>query len=125
MSQEETEIRAVIRTYFEGMHEASAEKTRAVFRPEARITGYLPDGLASLDVEAFAGLCARVQPSPAARGDAERLDVLSVEIAGATAVARVRDDYDGNTFLDTLTLLRDADGWRIHDKLFHVEGPAG
>ncbi|MGD2007355.1 MAG: nuclear transport factor 2 family protein, partial [Cellvibrionales bacterium] len=43
--------------------------------------------------------------------------------AGQTAVARVRDDYLGLTFLDTLSLI-EADGeWRIINKLFHVEGP--
>ena len=43
---------------------------------------------------------------------------------GKTAVARVRDDYLGLTFLDSISLLR-ADGrWQIYNKLFHVEGPA-
>ena len=47
-----------------------------------------------------------------------------VGIADETAVARVRDDYLGMTFHDSLSLLL-ADGrWQIYTKLFNVEGPA-
>ena len=58
------------------------------------------------------------------RGEPARLDVLTLEIAGNTAVARVRDDYLGATYLDTLSLVKE-EGWRIYNKLYHVEGPAG
>ena len=36
--------------------------------------------------------------------------MLSIEIAENTAVARVRDDYLGKTFLDTLSFLKVGDG---------------
>ena len=53
-----------------------------------------------------------------------RLDIVSMEISGETAVARVRDGYLGMTFLDTLSLLF-ADGRsQIYTKLFNVEGAA-
>jgi hypothetical protein len=54
-----------------------------------------------------------------------RLEVLSLEVAGNAAVARVRDDNLGLTFLDTLSFLRSDGQWSIYNKLFHVEGPAG
>ena len=38
---------------------------------------------------------------------------------------RVRDDYLGMTFMDTLSLLKTDDKWSIYNKLFHVEGAAG
>lgn len=121
---DEDAIRAVIRTYFECMHESSAEKAAAAFHPHARITGFLDGDLAAMSVEQFGAMCADHQPSPAAQGVPERLDVVDLHIDGDTAVARVRDDYLGLTFLDTLTFLKLDDAWRIHDKLFHVEGPA-
>jgi len=40
-------------------------------------------------------------------------------------VARVRDDYLGYTFLDSLSLLKSEGEWRIYNKLFHVEGDVG
>ena len=58
------------------------------------------------------------------KGEAARLDILSIDMAGDTAVTRVRDDYLGLTFLDTLSLLKTDGNWRIYNKLFHVEGSA-
>ena len=121
---DELQIQAVIQTYFDCMFESSAEKARVAFHPSARITGYLEDGLHEMSVEDFAGFVASQQPSPKENGESARLDILSIEIAGDTAVARIRDDYLGLTFLDTLSLLRVDGRWSIYNKLFHVEGPA-
>jgi hypothetical protein len=119
------QIQDTIRTYFESMYESSAEKAHHAFHPSARITGYLEDGLHEMSVGDFAGFVAGQQPSPREKGESERLDILSLEIAGSTAVARVRDDYLGLTFLDTLSLLKSDGEWSIYNKLFHVEGEAG
>jgi hypothetical protein len=49
------------------------------------------------------------------------LEVVSLQIAGKTAVARVRDAYLGSMFLDTLSFIEVAGRWQIYSKLFHVE----
>lgn len=119
------QIQDVIQTYFDCMHESSADKARAAFHPNARITGYLPDGLHEMSVEEFAGLVASQQPSPKDNGDPAVLETVSLDIAGDTAVARIRDQYLGMTFLDTLSLLKVDGNWSIYNKLFHVEkGPS-
>ncbi len=120
----EDAIRRTVQTYFDCMYQSSAEKAHAAFHPSAKITGYMEDGLAEMNVQQFAGFVASQQPSPQEKGEPARLDVLSIEIAGDTAVARVRDDYMGLTFLDTLSLLKTEGEWRIYNKLFHVEGPS-
>ena len=122
---DEQQIKETVQTYFDCMYESSAEKTHAAFHPNAKITGYLEDGLHEMSVVEFAGLVSSQQPSAKEKGDAARLDIISIDIAGDTAVTRVRDDYLGMTFLDTLSLLRVDGQWSIYDKLFHVEGPAG
>ena len=124
MSDEQL-IKETVQTYFDCMHESSAEKTHAAFHPNAKITGYLEDGLHEMSVVEFAGLVSSQQPSAKEKGEAARLDIISIDIAGDTAVTRVRDDYLGMTFLDTLSLLRVDGQWSIYNKLFHVEGPAG
>ena len=98
---DEQQIRATIQTYFDSMYESSAEKARAAFHPNAKITGYLEDGLHQMSVDDFAGFVASQQPSPKAKGEPVRIDVLSLEIAGNTAAARVRDDYLGMTGNET------------------------
>ena len=122
---DEQQIKETVQTYFDCMYESSAEKTHAAFHPNAKITGYLEDGLHEMSVVEFAGLVSSQQPSAKEKGEAARLDIISIDIAGDTAVTRVRDDYLGMTFLDTLSLLRVEGQWSIYNKLFHVEGPAG
>lgn len=121
---EEQQIREVIQTYFDCMYESSAEKTHAAFHPAAKITGYLQGELAQMSVTDFAGFVTGQQPSPKRKGETARLDVIALDIAGDTAIARVRDDYLGLTFLDTLSFLKTDGRWQIYNKLFHVEGPA-
>ena len=121
---DQQQIKDAIHTYFECMYESSEDKTHAAFHPDAKITGYLEDGLKQMSVNEFADLVASQQPSAKEKGEPARLDILSIDIAGDTAVTRVRDDYLGLTFLDTLSLLKTDGKWRIYNKLFHVEGSA-
>ena len=121
---DEKQIRDTIQTYFDSMYESSSDKVFAAFHPNARITGFLEDGLHEMSVGDFAGFVESQQPSPKQKGEPIRLDILSIELAGSTAIARVRDDYLGMTFLDSLSLLKTDNRWSIYNKLFHVEGPA-
>ncbi|MFC1696220.1 nuclear transport factor 2 family protein [Pseudomonadota bacterium] len=121
---DEKQIRDTIKTYFDSMYESSSDKVHAAFHPKAKITGYLEDGLHEMSVGDFAGFVESQQPSHKEKREPARLDILSIELAGNTATARVRDDYLGLTFLDSLSLLKIDDRWSIYNKLFHVEGPA-
>lgn len=121
---DESQIRDTIQTYFDSMYESSAEKARAAFHPNAKITGYLEDGLHEMSVDDFAAFVASQLPSAKDNGETPRLEILSLEIAGNTAAARIRDDYLGLTFLDSISLLKSDGNWSIYNKLFHVEGPA-
>ena len=103
------------------MHESSRAKGDLSFHPSAKIVGVTPDGLREMSREDFGDLVASLLPSPKEQGVPERLEILSIEIAGMTAVARVRDDYRGLTFLDSLSLIKTGDRWVIYNKLFHVE----
>jgi hypothetical protein len=120
MSDEQA-IKNTIQTYFESMFESSGEKAHAAFHPNVKITGEINGELHEMSVADFAGFVESQQPSPKEKGESARLDIVSLDIAGKTAVSRVRDDYLGMTFLDTLSLLKTDDQWRIYNKLFHVE----
>lgn len=119
---DEKQIRDSLQIYFECMHESSADKTHAAFHPNAKITGYLKDKLLELSVEEFANFVAGQQPSPEEKGETTQVGILSIEIAGNTAIAKVRDNYIGSTFLDTLSYLKIDGKWAIYNKLFHAEG---
>jgi hypothetical protein len=121
MLTDKQKIESVIQVYFNCMYESSSEKAHAAFHPDAWISGYLPNGYQHMTVPEFGDFVAAQQPSPKSKGDVARLEIISLEVAGQTAVARVRDAYLGLVFLDTLSFIKLEGQWLILNKLFHVE----
>jgi len=117
-------IESLARTYFECMHESSRDKALTVFHPHARIVGLRKGALVDRTAAEFGDLVASVQPSAASKGEPERFEILSIDIVGETATTRIRCDFAGTTYLDTLSLLKVDGQWRIFNKLFHIEGKA-
>ena len=52
------------------------------------------------------------------------LEILSMDIEKTTAVAKVRDNYLGMIFIDTLSLIKIENNWQIYNKLFEVDEKA-
>ena len=119
--EEEQAVRTVIQTYFDSMSESSREKVCEAFHPSGKVTGYLDDGLHEMTRKEFADLVASLQPSPHESNQKLHAEVLSIDITGDTAVAKVRDEYLGMMFIDTLSLIKVEGSWSIYTKLFHVE----
>ena len=118
---DQDEIQNTIQTYFDCMYESNGGKAHEAFHPSAKITGYIQGGLQQMSVDDFAEFVDSKSPSHKEKGDPIVLETLSLEIAGDTAVARVRDSYIGRIFLDTLCFLKVNGKWVIYNKLFHVE----
>lgn len=114
-------IAAAIQLYFDAMYASDAEKVRAVFHANARITGYMGDALVEQTAAEFAKFVGAQQPSAQEKGDPVLLETLSLSVSGNTAVAQVRDGYLGLIFVDTLSFLNVDGNWVIYNKLFHVE----
>ena len=121
MSEDQNKISEAIQLYFDSMYESSEEKVRQVFHEDAKITGYMQGNLLEQSVDNFATFVASQILSAAEKNEEKLLETLSIEIAGSTAVARVRDGYIGMVFQDTLSFLKIDDDWVIYNKLFHVE----
>ena len=120
-SSDQDLIQKTIQTYFDCMYESDPDKVRRAFHPNARITGYINGRLQEMTVPTFADMVASQQPSAKEKGEAIQLETVSLDIAGDTAIARVRDGYIGLIFLDTLSFLKAEGEWVIYNKLFHVE----
>ena len=121
MSEDKNKISEAIQLYFDSMYESSEDKVRQVFHENAKITGYMQGKLLEQSVDNFATFVASQIPSAAEKNEEKLLETLSIEIAGSTAVARVRDGYIGMVFQDTLSFLKIDDDLVIYNKLFHVE----
>ena len=121
MNEDKDKISEAVQLYFDSMYESSEEKVRQVFHKDAKITGYLQGNLSEQSVDGFAKFVASQTPSPAEQEEEKLLEILSIEVAGSTAVAIVRDGYIGMVFKDTLSFLKIDDDWIIYNKLYHVE----
>ena len=65
---DEQQIREIVQIYFDSLYESDVEKVHAAFHPNAKVTGYLPTGLAEMTVEDFAAFVG-AQPSAKAAGE--------------------------------------------------------
>ena len=110
-----------INLYFDSFYESNAQLVKKVFHPAAKITGYVENKLEEMNTNEFAKFVGEQKPSPADKNDPEMLEIVSIDIAGKTAVALVRDDHLRVTYLDTLSLLKIDTNWVIYNKLFHIE----
>ena len=118
---DQEQIETVVRLYIESMNESNPDKVKKAFHENAKVVGFLHGDLLQLSVNDFAGFVASQQPSPKEKGEDVVFEILTCEIEGTTALVKIRDEYLGITFLDTLSFLK-ADGeWEIYNKLFNVE----
>lgn len=124
MGEDKTLIEETVQIYFDSMHESDKDKVERAFHPNAMISGHIAGDFSEMDRNAFGKLVASQQPSAKEKGEPARLEIVAIDIAGETAVARVRDDYMGRTFLDTLSMVKSNDEWVIYNKLYHIEGKA-
>ena len=114
-------IEATLQTYGEALYQSDPDKIRQAFHPGAKISGYLEDQLGEFTVEQLAEMVEKQIPSDQEKGLPRLFEIVSSQQSGRTAMAVVRDQFMGMTFLDTLSLLEVDGQWVIYNKLFHVE----
>ena len=124
MNTEKKKIEQTVQTYYDSMYFSDGDLVRKVFHQDAKITGYLSNKLLRQSVEDFASFVENQKPSPKEKKDKIILEILSLDIGKTTAVAKVRDNYIGMIFIDTLSLIKIENNWQIYNKLFEVDGKA-
>ena len=115
------QIENVIQLYVDSMDESNPDKVKQTFHTNAKVVGYLHGDFMEMSVDDFAGFVSSQQPSPQEKGENVVFEILSCEIEGSTASAKVRDKYLGITFLDSLSFIKVENEWKLYNKLFHVE----
>ena len=124
MNKEKKKIEHTIQAYYDSMYFSDGSLVRKIFHQDAKITGYLNNKLLRQSVEDFASFVENQKPSPKEKEDKIILQILSLDIGKTTAVAKVRDNYIGMIFIDTLSLIKVENNWQIYNKLFEVDGKA-
>jgi hypothetical protein len=110
-----------IMIYFDSMYESNVIKVKQVFHPNAKITGYMSTTLVENTLDSYVEFIALQRPSAFECKEPKFLEILSVKVAGDTAVAIVRNGLMGKTFVDTLTFIKVNQDWLIYSKLYHIE----
>ena len=117
-SADEQAIRRTLQIYFDGHATGKREVMAGAFHPDARLSWIRDGAYATRTLEEF---LSGFSGKPAADESQRRRRIVSVDVAGKAAVAKLELDYPDATFTDYMTLLEVADGdWKIVHKSFYV-----
>lgn len=116
-----SDIENVIASYFEGLFYGDIQKLERSFATEAYLYGDIKGEAYVKNLNDYLeGVAGR--KSPHELGEDFRMEILSVEVTGRVAVARLHVPMLGYNYCDYLALSKINDEWKIVNKLFvHVE----
>lgn len=110
-------IEAVIREYLEGMIYGQYDRLRRAMHPQCNVAGHVEGVYDFLPREDFIRALESYPVVPP--GTPITSSIVSLDITGDTAIAKVTDDCFGTTFTDYLTFIKDMGQWRIVAKAFY------
>jgi hypothetical protein len=111
------EIRELVKDYYEGMVYGRSEALARVFETGARFQGVRDDDQVRRGLPEFLTMIASAgdEPLPASEYS---VSVELIDVMGTVGVVKVKDRFRGRMYVDYLTLVRTAAGWRIVNKAF-------
>lgn len=115
---EEAAVRRALEHYLQGHATGDGDHFRAAFHPRANLYWVRDGALATRTSEEYA---AGTRGQPAADEAQRQRRIVSIDIAGTAAVARIDLDYPTTRFIDYMSLLRIDGEWKIIAKVFHAE----
>jgi hypothetical protein len=121
MSQDRTDIEAVVQTYLDGLYEGDVDKLAAAFHPTSSLT-YEENGvLTPLPRDRWLE-AVRERPSPKARGLPRQDRILQIDQASPTAAfVKLQCAIPPRYFTDYLSLLKVEGRWQVAQKVFATE----
>ncbi|WP_395401068.1 nuclear transport factor 2 family protein [Pseudoduganella sp. UC29_106] len=114
------QIAAALERYFDGIFYGDVEKLQTVFHPAATLFSEV-NGVVAVRPWAEYLEVVRSRKSPSENGEARGMEIISIEVQGPIAFAKVQCRMLGFHYRDFLSLQFVEDNWRIVCKLFtHV-----
>lgn len=112
------EVTKVIQEYVDACSLGSVERLRAIFHPQALMSGYLAGQLLTGSPEPFFQ-AVEAQPAPAENGTDYRTEIRCVDVAGDVATAALDEHgYLGMDFTNFFHLVKISGTWKIVSKTF-------
>lgn len=118
MDANEEAIRATIQHYFDGHAGGGPDAMRQAFHDVTTLY-WVADG--ELRQRPVGEYVANASTSPAADEAQRRRRIVSIDIAGTSAVAKLELDYPGAFITDYMSLLQIDGDWKIVGKIFNVD----
>ena len=120
-------VRKVVVDYLEGMIWGDEGRLRQAFHPEALQIGHFADTYEFFPLNVFIDWLKNEKAEPP--GTPYSAELLSVEVTGTVAIAKLTDTCFDTNFTDYLVLVKDrpdASGrWQIVTKAYHVHSGRG
>ena len=115
-ADESEAIRRVVTDYLEGMIYGQADRLKSAMHPLCMQAGHFKGNYEFYSRDEFIeALKSEQMEEP---GTPYKAEVLSIDITGDVALAKVKDDCFGTSFTDYLTLIRHEGRWQIVMKAF-------
>jgi hypothetical protein len=110
-----------LQVYLDAIYNGTVDALRSTFHPAALLFGEVRGEIVQKSLDAYLkGVASR--KSPASQNEPYGMSVLSVEVVGKMASAKVRVRMAGFNYYDFLSLLRVDRKWVIVNKLYtHIE----
>ena len=127
LGSEHDAVRQVVLDYLEGMIWGDEDRLRRAFHPQALQVGHFGDTYEYFPFEDFlAWLRSAEKQSP---GSPYIAELISIEVTGTVAIAKVTDTCFGSHFTDYLVMVKDRPDpngrWQIVTKAYHVHSGKG
>lgn len=108
-------IHTLLQDYFDGLYEGDIDKLRNIFHDDAWLKG---NNYRKTRDEWLAAVADR--PVPKTEGMAYNFNILSLEIVGDQAMAKVDVPLLAAHFVDFLGLLKEDGVWKIVNKMYTI-----
>ena len=113
-------IQQTVQYYFDGLYHADIEKLKKAFHQNSQVIGYFQGNFLFETLEQFIEFV-RATPAPSRSGEEYDMRIVSIDMTGNEAVAKVEDLYLGFRFTNYLSLLNVDGNWLIVNKTFYHE----
>ena len=119
-TSDEQQLKTLIQEYFDAIYEGDIPRIQQVFHPQCRLFAVIDGKITSFDHDPYMQRVAG-RPSGASRNDERQDEIITLSVASpTTALARVKDIYAPNHFVNELTFLKEDGRWWIVVKAWHV-----
>lgn len=118
-SREETGVRAALEHYLQGHATGEGTHFRRAFHPEGKVVSIRDGQLVQRTIDEY--IAAAAPGRPAADEAQRSRRILSVDISGNAAMAKIELDYPSIRFIDYMSLVKVGDEWKIINKAFYAE----